>query len=228
LAADPTIPTVSLSFLRRPVAESRARAEAFLSEISARRSVREFSPEPVPTDVLERCIAAAAQAPSGANKQPWRFVLVTDPGRKRAIREAAEAEERSFYRERAPRRWLDDLAALGTDEHKEFLEVAPALIAVFAERSGPDGERHYYVSESVGIAVGFLIAALHHAGLATLTHTPSPMKFLRELLGRPANERAYVLLPVGYPAPGCRVPAIDRKSIDEILVRDGGGRGNRG
>ncbi len=219
MAPDPDVRTRPLSGRRLTPEESRERAGAFAREMATRRSVRAFSPAAVPDEVLERCVAAAASAPSGANKQPWKFVLVTGARDKRRIREAAEAEERAFYRERAPRRWLDDLAPLGTDENKEFLEVAPALIAVFAEVTGPAGERHYYVSESVGIAVGFLIAALHHAGLCTLTHTPSPMRFLRELLGRPANERAYVLLPVGYPAEDCRVPDIERKPLSDVLIR---------
>lgn len=198
----------------------RARAEAFLDLLRARRSVREFSDAPIPLDVVERCIEAAAQAPSGANKQPWTFVLVTDPTLKKRIREAAEEEERSFYGGRAPASWLKDLAPLGTNAHKPFLEEAPALIVVFAQRRGADkDDRHYYVSESVGIATGILIAALHHAGLATLTHTPSPMGFLAEILERPAHERAFLLLPVGYPRPDCRVPAIDRKPLDQVLVR---------
>jgi nitroreductase len=198
----------------------RARAEALFAELARRRTVREFSDEPVPLDVVERCIATAAQAPSGANKQPWTFVLVTDPEVKRRIRAAAEEEERAFYGGRAPERWLRDLEPLGTDEHKPFLTTAPALVVVFAQRHGADAdERHYYVAESVGIAVGFLLAALHHAGLATWTHTPSPMAFLGEILGRPAHERAYLLGPVGYPAPGCRVPDITRKALNEVLVR---------
>jgi nitroreductase len=209
-----------LEFTRLSEAEMRARAEALFAELARRRTVREFSDEPVPLDVVERCIATAAQAPSGANKQPWTFVLVTDPEVKRRIRAAAEEEERAFYGGRAPERWLRDLEPLGTDEHKPFLTTAPALVVVFAQRHGADAdERHYYVAESVGIAVGFLLAALHHAGLATLTHTPSPMAFLGEILGRPAHERAYLLVPVGYPAPGCRVPDITRKALDEVLVR---------
>jgi nitroreductase len=193
-----------------------------LDDARRRRSVRDFSDEPVPLDVVRRCIETAAQAPSGANKQPWTFVLVTDPELKRRIREGAEAEERAFYAGRASERWLADLEPLGTDAKKPFLETAPALIAVFAQRHGPEdagGEpaRHYYVAESVGIACGFLIAALHHAGLATLTHTPSPMKFLGQILERPDNERPYLLLPVGYPAPDCEVPDIERKPLDTVL-----------
>ena len=197
----------------------RSRAQGFLAELRSRRTVRDFSPEPVPRDVLLACIETAAQAPSGANKQPWTFVLVEDAETKRAIRAAAEAEERAFYRGRAPDRWLADLAALGTDEHKPFLELAPALIVIFAQKHGAtEEEKHYYVAESVGIATGFLLAALHHAGLATLTHTPSPMAFLGDLLGRPKHERAYLIVPVGYPAPDCAVPDIARKALAEVLV----------
>lgn len=198
----------------------RRRARGLLDELSRRRTVREFSPEPIPMDVVEDCVAAAAQAPSGANKQPWTFVVVTDPALKKQIREAAEQEEREFYAGRAPQRWLDDLEPFGTGPDKPFLETAPALVVVFAQVHGEqDGERHYYVKESVGIATGFLIAALHHAGLATLTHTPSPMGFLGEILGRPSRERAHLLLPVGFPAEGCRVPDIRRKALDQVLIR---------
>jgi len=215
-----SIRTRPLSFTRRSPDEMVARATDLCEALRARRSVRAFSDEPVPEEALVRCIEAAAQAPSGANKQPWTFVLVTDPAIKQAIREAAEKEEAAFYSGRAPQRWLDDLAQLGTDEHKPFLTTAPALIVIFAQKHGAsEHERHYYVNESVGIAAGFLIAALHHAGLCTLTHTPSPMNFLGELLGRPPNERAYLLLPVGYPAPGCEVPAIARKPLDEVLIK---------
>lgn len=200
----------------------RARAAAFYEELRARRSVRSFSPAPVPREVLEDALRAAGTAPSGANLQPWKFVVVGDPARKRRIREAAEAEERAFYGGRAPAEWLEALAPLGTDADKPFLEVAPTLIAIFAESHGvaADGARskHYYVQESVGIATGFLIAALHHAGLATLTHTPSPMGFLSKLLGRPPHERPYLLLVVGYPAEGARVPTLRKKALDEIAV----------
>jgi len=207
-----------LQFQRRSAQEMTERAASFLEMIRSRRSVRSFSDEPVPRDAVLNCIDAAAQAPSGANKQPWTFVLVTDPDVKRRIREAAEKEEHEHYHGRAPERWLLDLEPLGTDEHKPFLEIAPALIVVFAQRHGATAEdQHYYVSESVGIASGFLIAALHNAGFATLTHTPSPMKFLNEILGRPANERAYLVIPIGYPADDCRVPDIGRKSRDEYL-----------
>lgn len=208
-----------LSFRRWPEPEMRARADALFDSLAARRSVRHFSREPIPLEVLRRCVHAAGQAPSGANKQPWTFVLVTDPELKRRIRVAAEAEEAAFYGGRAPARWLADLAPLGTGSLKPFLEDAPALLVVFAQKHGAEAdERHYYVQESVGIAVGFLLAALHYAGLATLTHTPSPMGFLSEILGRPANERAFVLVPVGYPAAGCQVPDLERKALDQILV----------
>jgi nitroreductase len=211
-----TIP-FSLEFRDRD--EMLARSRAFHDELSARRTVRQFSDRAIPIEAVVNCIRTAASAPSGANKQPWTFVLVTDRDTKRKIREAAEQEERAFYGGRAPKRWLDDLAPLGTDWQKPFLDIAPALIAVFAQKHGADAdERHYYVNESVGIAVGFLLAALHHCGLATLTHTPSPMNFLRDILGRPDHERAYVLVPVGYPADDCRVPAITRKPLDEVLV----------
>ncbi|HJK91614.1 MAG TPA: nitroreductase family protein [Polyangiaceae bacterium LLY-WYZ-15_(1-7)] len=213
-------PMRPLGFERLPEDAMRERATHFLETMRTRRSVRQFSDAPIPLGVVERCIEAAAQAPSGAHKQPWTFVLVSDPATKRAIREAAEEEERTFYGGRAPDRWLSDLEPFGTDWEKPYLEHAPALIAVFAQRHGATKEeRHYYVNESVGIATGFLIAGLHHAGLATLTHTPSPMGFLAEVLERPANERPYLLLPVGYPAEGCEVPDIERKPLDEVLVR---------
>ncbi len=203
---------------RRSAAEMKDRARSFAELIGTRRSVRDFSPDPIPDGVLEDCLRAAAAAPSGAHKQPWTFVVVEDPERKRQIRAAAEAEEQTFYGGRAPDRWLTDLGPLGTGPSKPYLEQAPALIAVFAHRSGPAGERHYYVSESVGIAVGFLIAALHHAGLATLTHTPSPMGFLGTLLERPPHERAYVLLPVGFPSERCEVPDLTRKPLHEVAL----------
>jgi iodotyrosine deiodinase len=209
-----------LEFTRYTDDEQRRRAREFLLEITRRRTVRQFSDTPIPREVLEDCIAAAATAPSGANKQPWTFVLVTDPTLKSKIREAAENEERAFYGGRAPDRWLKDLEPFGTDAHKPFIDVAPALIVVFAQKHGPPDtdERHYYVQESVGIAVGFLLAALHHAGLATLTHTPSPMGFLGEVLGRPSNERPFVLIPVGYPADDAQVPDITKKPLSEVLV----------
>ena len=214
--------TIPLQYERREPEEMVRRSSDFLERIRSRRSVRRFSDRDVPREALLNCIEAAASAPSGANKQPWTFVLVTDPAIKSRIREAAEAEEKVFYSGRAPQRWLDDLAPLGTDADKPFLEIAPALIVVFAQKHGKEAdERHYYVNESVGIAVGFLLAALHDAGLATLTHTPSPMSFLRDVLERPANERAYVLIPVGYIAEDCRVPDIQRKPLSDVLVEKG-------
>ena len=208
-----------LQFKRRPEKEMIARANDFLEDVRTRRSVRHFSVAPVPREALLKCIEAAAQAPSGANKQPWTFVVVTDSKLKTKIRLAAEEEEKAHYGGRAPESWLMDLEPLGTDEEKPFLEIAPALIVVFAQKHGQTAQdQHYYVSESVGIAVGFLLAALHHAGFATLTHTPSPMKFLSEILGRPSNERPYLLIPVGYPAENCRVPDIERKKSDDYIV----------
>ena len=208
------------SYREYPPEEMSRRAAAFHQDLSRRRTVRDFAERPVPREVVEHALLAAGTAPSGANLQPWHFVVVADPALKARIREAAEAEERSFYAERAPQDWLEALSPLGTDASKPFLEAAPYLIAVFAQSYGlsPDGRKrkHYYVQESVGIASGFLIAALHHAGLATLTHTPSPMDFLRALLGRPANERPYLLLVVGYPAPHARVPDIGKKPLAEI------------
>lgn len=195
--------------------EGAARFEAVMRQ---RRTVREFSDRPVPREVIETIIRAAGSAPSGANKQPWRFVAVSDPGIKKQIREAAEAEEREFYGRRVSEEWREDLRPFGTDEHKPFLEIAPWLIVVFKMVKTDEGGQTYYTNESVGIATGLLLAAAQHAGLATLTHTPSPMKFLGEVLGRPAHERAFLLIPVGYPAKGCMVPAIERKKLDEILV----------
>ncbi|MCE2909713.1 MAG: nitroreductase family protein [Burkholderiaceae bacterium] len=207
-----------------PPAEMLERANGFLAELRRRRTVRDFDHRPVPREVIEACLLAAGTAPSGANQQPWFFSVVTDPGRKRRIREAAEQEEREFYGGKAPQEWLDALAPLGTDPNKPFLEDAPVLIAIFAQKYGlrPDGSRfsHYYVPESVGIAAGFLIAALHHAGLATLTHTPSPMGFLNGLCERPASEKPVILLVVGYPKPGCRVPVQGgiKKPLDRIAA----------
>jgi len=194
--------------------ERLRRAVAFADHMARRRTVRDFSAEPVPQSVIAACLRAAGSAPSGANQQPWRFVAVSDADTKRRIRLAAEAEEREFYQHRAPAEWLQALAPLGTDADKPFIETAPWLIGIFYERFGvtDDGgkQKRYYPHESVGIACGLLIAALHQAGLATLTHTPSPMGFLNELLGRPKNEMPYLLLVVGHPAPDCRVPAIER------------------
>ena len=200
--------------------EMLARAARFRDDLQRRRTIREFADRPVPQQLIEDCLGAAATAPSGANMQPWRFVAVADPTVKHRIRLAAEEEERHFYSHRASEEWLHALAPLGTDENKPFLDTAPWLIAVFEERWGmtEGGERrkHYYPTESVGIATGFLIAALHTAGLATLTHTPSPMKFLNEILGRSRNERPFLLLVTGYPAADVRVPEISRKPLAEI------------
>lgn len=205
-----------------PVDEMRRRAQAFLEEMSRRRTVRHFSDQHVPRDIIERCLQAAGTSPSGANLQPWHFVVVSAPLVKRQIRLAAEKEEREFYQRRASQEWLEALAPLGTGPEKPFLETAPYLVAVFAVAFGlqPDGRRtkHYYVSESVGIATGILITALHHAGLATLTHTPSPMNFLNEILDRPSNERPFLLLVAGYPHQDAQVPRIRKKSLSEIAT----------
>jgi nitroreductase len=197
------------------------RAQDFFSLCKRRRTVREFSSRPVPQELLETLIRTAGTAPSGANKQPWKFVVVSDPALKHEIRIAAEKEERENYEHRMPPEWLEDLAALGTDWHKEFLDIAPALIVVFSIDYEIDGERqrkNYYVKESVGIAVGFLLAAIHNAGLVSLTHTPSPMNFLQKILNRPRNERPFLLIPVGYPAENVTVPDIQRKPIEEIVL----------
>lgn len=195
-------------------------ARRFHEVMRKRRSVRAFSDRPVPRAVVEELVRCAATAPSGANLQPWRFVAVADPALKRRIREAAEREEREFYRRRAPREWLEALAPLGTDEVKEYLEIAPWLIVVFRMTHTDDGRLAYYSEESVGIATGILLAAAQHAGLATLTHTPSPMKFLAEALGRPAHERAWMLIPLGWPAEDCQVPrhAFARRPLEQTLV----------
>lgn len=203
--------------------EMLSRAQAMASHMATRRTVREFSPEPVDPAVIDCCLGAALSAPSGANQQPWTFVVVEDRGVRRQLREAAEAEEREFYSGRAPDEWLGAVAPFGTDASKPFLETAPVVICIFAEtwKSIPDGSRgkNYYVSESVGIATGFLIAALHHAGLATLTHTPSPMKFLNAMLARPENERPFLILVAGFPAEDCHVPVITKRRMDEAVIR---------
>ena len=205
-----------------PEPEMLRRAAEFYVDLRRRRTVRQFADRAVPREVIEDCLRAAGTAPSGANMQPWHFAVVADPALKRRLRALAEAEEREFYHGRAPQEWLDALAPLGTDEHKPFLETAPYLIGIFAQSYGvlPDGRKvkHYYAQESVGIATGLLIAALHYAGLATLTHTPSPMGFLNELLGRPENERPFLVLVAGYPAEGAQVPAITKKPLDEIAT----------
>lgn len=207
--------------------ESRTRAAAFRQTMARRRSVRHFSSDPIPHGVLEDAIASAASAPSGANQQPWTFVVITEPSLKARLREAAETEERESYDRRMSDEWLEALAPLGTDWRKPHFTDAPAIIVVFEQiygwRTREDGTRakvkHYYVQESVGIAVGFLIAALTHAGLATLTHTPSPMGFLRDVLQRPENERAFAVLPVGFPAADAQVPDLPKKALSEVLLR---------
>ena len=211
-----------LAFTRRPIDEMCDRAEAFHAELSGRRTVRDFSDEAVPRELIEACIRTAGCAPSGANQQPWRFVAISNPATKRVIRDAAEAEEREFYDHRVTDEWRAALTPLGTDASKPFLETAPWLIAIFYEaysiNTAGEREKRYYPMDSVGIATGFLVAALHHAGLASLTHTPSPMAFLNQILGRPDNERPFVLLVVGFPSANATVPAISRKSLDEIAV----------
>lgn len=200
--------------------EMTSRANEFYEMLKCRRTVREFSDRPVPKEVLEKCILAAGTAPNGANKQPWHFAVVTSPEIKKKVRAAAEEEEHEFYNRRAPQDWLDDLEVFETNEHKPFLEKAPALIGIFAQsfhlNEEGEKEKHYYVKESVGIATGMLITALHNAGLATLTHTPSPMGFLTEVMQRPAHEKAFLLLVVGYPEEGVTVPKITKKPLEEI------------
>jgi nitroreductase len=207
---------------RLPEAEMLRRARAFFAQMDARRSVRYFAPDPVPREMIELAIATASTAPSGAHRQPWRFVAVSDPETKRRIRVAAEAEERASYEGRMSAEWLDALAPLGTDWHKPFLETVPWIVVVFEEVYSltPEGKvrKHFYVKESVGIACGLFITALHVMGLATLTHTPSPMAFLSRILGRPDNERPYILFPIGYPAADAQVPDLRRKSLDEVAV----------
>lgn len=200
----------------------RRRAAEFYADIRRRRTVRDFSDRPVPREIVDDCLRAAGTAPNGANMQPWHFVVVSDPQIKRRIRIEAEKEEHEFYHYKAPQEWLDALAPLGTNEHKPFLEAAPYLIVIFAQTYGvlPDGRKvkHYYAQESVGIATGILITAIHHAGLVSLTHTPSPMGFLNDILGRPSNERAFLVLVVGYPAEDAMVPAITKKPLEEIAT----------
>lgn len=211
-----------LSFREYSPDEMMGRAADFRALMGLRRTVRDFSARPVPRELIEHCVMTAGTAPSGANQQPWTFVCISDPSTKTAVRRAAEEEERTFYSGRASPEWLEALAVLGTDENKPFLETAPWLIAIFAQRYGIEANgkktKHYYVPESVGIASGLLIAALHNAGLATLTHTPSPMGFLNEICGRPEHEKAVILVVAGYPADGALVPDISRKGADEIIV----------
>ena len=218
----PRYPFIAYKHTRRDPSETQARAADFFTEMNRRRSVRDFSADPVPRELIELAMCTASTAPSGAHRQPWRFVAVDDPTTKREIRLAAEAEERESYSHRMPSDWLEALAPLGTTEEKPFLETVPWIVVVFEETHGfnDDGSirKNYYVKESVGIACGFFIAALHHMGLATLTHTPSPMRFLSKILGRPKNERPYILFPIGYPAADATVPKLRRKSLDEISL----------
>lgn len=218
------VPVPLPHLVERPVEEMRRRAQAFYADIRTRHTVRDFSPRAVPRDIIEQCLLAAGTAPSGANHQPWHFAVITDRALKRRVREGAEAEERAFYEGRAGQEWLDALRPLGTDANKAFLETAPYLICIFGARKsrGADGRlrKNYYVPESVGIATGFLIAALHGAGLATLTHTPAPMGFLNEICGRPENDKPYILLITGYPAPAATIPAaaMHKKPLAEIAT----------
>ena len=209
------------SYQEYPVDAMKHRAAEFYEDIRRRRTVREFSERPVPREVIEDCLRAAGTAPNGANMQPWHFVVVSDAAIKRQIRVAAEREEYEFYHHKAPREWLDALTPLGTNEDKPFLEVAPYLIVIFVQTHGvlPDGRKvkHYYAQESVGIATGILITAIHHAGLVSLTHTPSPMGFLNEMLRRPSHERPFLILVAGYPAQGATVPRITKKPLEEIV-----------
>ena len=218
MSAYPTIPLPD--FREYPIDEMRSRLAAFYADVDRRRTVREFSDRPVPVDIIETALTAETTAPSGANLQPWHFVVVRGPETKKKIRIAAEAEEREFYEHRASSEWLAALAPLGTDDSKPFLETAPYLIAVFLQKYAKlaDGRKvkHYYPTESTGLATGILITALHHAGLSCLTHTPSPMKFLNEILGRPTTERPFLLLVVGYPDDDVEVPDIKRKTLEEF------------
>lgn len=213
---------IPLQFHRYPPEQILARAAEFFHLCNSRRTVRDFSSESLPDNLIETLLRTAGTAPSGANKQPWTFVTVTDPQVKQQIRIAAEKEEKENYDNRFTEDWLDDLEPLGTDWHKPFLEEAPCLIVVFRQDYGVRDDskvKHYYVMESVGLAVGFLLAAIHHAGLVALTHTPSPMGFLQEILQRPKNEKPFLLIPVGYPKAGAQIPDIHRKALDEIHVK---------
>lgn len=215
-------PFVPLEFTRRALDDSRARAAAFYAEMNRRRTTRHFSTEPVPRDLIELAIRTAGTAPSGAHQQPWTFVAVADGSLKQGIRDAAEREEQAFYSGKAPKEWLEALLPLGTDEHKPHLTDAPWIVVLFRKTYGlnGDGSRrpYYYTEESCGIAAGLFIAAIHHMGLVTLTHTPNPMGFLRDLLDRPANERAMLVMPIGYPASGAQVPNLTRKPLEDIAV----------
>lgn len=228
-APEPEYMPIPLAYHRLPEAEALARSQGFLDTIRKRHSVRMFSPDPVPYELIENAVAAAGTAPSGANQQPWTFAVITDPEIKARIRAMAEAEERDFYDHHISPEWRAALAPLGTDFQKAHLTDAPYLVIAFMQAYGleqaPDGTerqwKHYYAPESIGIAVGLFLASITYAGLVALTHTPSPMSFLSEILGRPRNERAFVVLPVGYPAEGATVPAhaLDKKPLDSILVR---------
>lgn len=209
-------------FEEQPVSEMKKRSAEFYEHMKRRRTVRDFSDRAIPREIIEHCLLAAGTAPNGANKQPWHFVVVSDPDIKKTIRIEAEKEEHEFYHRRAPEDWLEDLKPFGTDEKKPFLEKAPYLIGIFAQNytldENGDKEKHYYVKESVGIATGILITALHESGLATLTHTPSPMGFLNEIMGRPSHEKPFLLLVVGYPEEGVQIPDITKKSLNEIAT----------
>lgn len=215
------VQTKELPFVELSEETMRSRAREFDALMQGRRTVRDFSARDVPREIIDNCLAAAGSAPSGANRQPWHFALISDPAIKREIRAAAELEEEEFYSKRAPQDWLDALAPLGTDSSKPFLELAPYLIVVFAQKFAVDEagnkSKNYYVTESASMATGMLITALHNAGLATLTHTPSPMKFLNGILGRPASEKPLMVVVTGYPEPGARVPDIARKAFDEFV-----------
>jgi nitroreductase len=213
---------IPLRGVRYPVEDMLQRSRAFYHEMDQRRTVRAFSDKPVPREVIENLIMTASSAPSGAHKQPWTFCVVSDPALKTKIREAAEKEEYENYHGRMSEEWLEDLQPFGTDWHKPFLEIAPYLIVVFKRAYEFDAVKHkhknYYVNESVGLACGFLLAAIHHAGLVAVTHTPSPMNFLQEILDRPENERPFLLIPVGYPAYDAQVPKLERKTLEDVLV----------
>lgn len=218
--SDQSKASLPLDFLEIPASEMMQRAESFYQEVNRRRTVRDFSDKPIPDGLIETCLRSASTAPSGANRQPWHFAVVSDKAKQRRIREGAEEEEREFYESRAPQDWLDALAPLGTDANKPFLETAPCLIVIFAEKFSYDEQnkkqKNYYVTESASIATGILITALHNAGLATLTHTPAPMKFLNEILNRPDTEKPLMILVTGYPTEDAQVPAISRKSLEEF------------
>jgi iodotyrosine deiodinase len=218
MTCNPRHRPVPLDYTRPAEEEGRAGSRRFLEAMSTRRSIRDFSRDPVPYELVRNAIATANTAPSGANRQPWRFVVVSDPDLKKRIREGAEEEERAFYSSRASEEWLDALEPLGTDWRKPFLETVPYVIVVFEVHRGPRGEKPYYLKESVGIAVGMLLASLHQAGLGTLTHTPSPMRFLNAILDRPPEEKPFVVIPVGWPAADATVPAIEKKKLDEVLI----------